>query len=142
SDTMISKLISFSANTGLATSMCAMASLISVCIYSCLLLHVSDLIDSFVASSKTLIYALFYFCIGRLYTNSLLVALNARKAIRGTDDDHKMVSIPSSVMSPPPTHNALSPNISIRIDTTQEFASDRKSNHMALESTGGLDGKP
>uniref|UniRef100_A0A0W0FSB5 DUF6534 domain-containing protein n=1 Tax=Moniliophthora roreri TaxID=221103 RepID=A0A0W0FSB5_MONRR len=125
SDTMISKLINFSANTGLATSMCAMASLISL-----------------VASPKTLIYALFYFCIGRLYTNSLLVALNARKAIRGTEDEHKMVSIPSSVMSPPPTHKPRSQNISIRIDTTQEYASDRKSNHMTLEGNDGLDGTP
>ncbi|KAI3609778.1 hypothetical protein WG66_007624 [Moniliophthora roreri] len=105
--------------------MCAMASLISL-----------------VASPKTLIYALFYFCIGRLYTNSLLVALNARKAIRGTEDEHKMVSIPSSVMSPPPTHKPRSQNISIRIDTTQEYASDRKSNHMTLEGNDGLDGTP
>ncbi|ESK91524.1 hypothetical protein Moror_2603 [Moniliophthora roreri MCA 2997] len=124
-DTTISILITFSANTGLATSMCAMASLISL-----------------LASPETLIYALFYFCIGRLYTNSLLVALNTRKAIRGTEDEHKMVSIPSSVVSPPTTHKSRSQNLSVRIDTTQEYAFDSKSNHMTLEGNDGLDGTP
>ncbi|KAL0566298.1 hypothetical protein V5O48_015721 [Marasmius crinis-equi] len=114
SDTMISKLITFTANTGLATSVCALASLISL-----------------VASPHTLIYALFYFCIGRLYTNSLLVALNARKSLRGTtDDDHKLASIPTSIaMSPPHTNANRSQNISIKIETTtqSEYAgTDRK----------------
>ncbi|KAJ8075803.1 hypothetical protein PM082_021435 [Marasmius tenuissimus] len=114
SDSMISKLITFTANTGLATSVCALASLISL-----------------LGSPTTLIYALFYFCIGRLYTNSLLVALNARNSIRGTtDDDHKLASIPTSIaMSPQATDISRAQNISIRIDTTthSEFGgNDRK----------------
>ena len=65
-----------------------------------------------------------------VYTNSLLVALNARNTIRGTEDDHKLASVPASIpMSPQPTDMSRSQNISIRIDTTthSEFgAGDRK----------------
>ncbi|KAF9076561.1 hypothetical protein BDP27DRAFT_1210035 [Rhodocollybia butyracea] len=65
SDTMISKLIAFSVSTGLLTSVCAVASLLSIIIWG-----------------KTLIYVAFYFSLGRLYSNSLLATLNARKSIR------------------------------------------------------------
>ncbi|KAK7460660.1 hypothetical protein VKT23_009375 [Stygiomarasmius scandens] len=126
-DTIINKLILFVVNTGLATSLCAVASLISL-----------------LASPDTLIYAAFYFCIGRLYSNSLLAALNARNHIRGGGgafDDSEMVSIPASVSphpgqslnalqmsrSVPLPHikkNSNDRNISIRVDTTQEYRSD------------------
>jgi len=67
-DAIINKLILFSVNTGLLTSLCALASLISI-----------------LAAPQTFIYIAFYFCLGRLYTNSLLATLNARKIIaRGT----------------------------------------------------------
>ncbi|KAJ6609073.1 hypothetical protein B0H10DRAFT_2191417 [Mycena sp. CBHHK59/15] len=69
-ETMINRLILFSINTGLLTSLCAIASLISL-----------------IVSPRTLIYASFYFCIGRLYSNSLLATLNARDIIRGRIDD-------------------------------------------------------
>ncbi|KAF9260385.1 hypothetical protein L218DRAFT_907304 [Marasmius fiardii PR-910] len=122
-DTMISKLINFTANTGLATSVCALASLISL-----------------VASPNTLIYALFYFCIGRLYTNSLLVALNARKSITSSSagDSSHIQSIP---MSPrPQTNNYLSSrsqNLSIKIETTtkSEFPGDMKRSGVDFEDT-------
>ncbi|KAJ7626978.1 hypothetical protein FB45DRAFT_920422 [Roridomyces roridus] len=69
-ETMINKLILFTINTGLLTSCCAVASLISL-----------------ILSRNTLIYALFYFCIGRLYSNALLASLNARSVIRGRIND-------------------------------------------------------
>ncbi|KAJ7662508.1 hypothetical protein B0H17DRAFT_1211900 [Mycena rosella] len=40
-----------------------------------------------IVSSRTLVYAAFYFCIGRLYSNSLLASLNARGVIRGRIND-------------------------------------------------------
>ncbi|KAJ7747826.1 hypothetical protein B0H16DRAFT_917876 [Mycena metata] len=69
-ETMVNRLILFTINTGLLTSLCAVASLVSLII-----------------SPKTLIYASFYFCIGRLYSNALLASLNARAVIRGRIND-------------------------------------------------------
>ncbi|KAJ7088888.1 hypothetical protein B0H15DRAFT_1022378 [Mycena belliarum] len=69
-ETMVNRLILFTINTGLLTSLCAIASLVSL-----------------IVSPKTLIYASFYFCIGRLYSNSLLASLNARNIIRGRIND-------------------------------------------------------
>ncbi|KAJ7088055.1 hypothetical protein B0H15DRAFT_982644 [Mycena belliarum] len=83
-ETMINRLILFTINTGLLTSLCAIASLVSL-----------------IASPRTLIYASFYFCIGRLYSNSLLASLNARTVIRGRINDidtnfhNKSVSYPA-----------------------------------------------
>ncbi|KAJ7348455.1 hypothetical protein DFH08DRAFT_866007 [Mycena albidolilacea] len=65
-ESFLSRLILFTINTGLMTSLCAVAALISI-----------------VFSPNTLIYASFYFCVGRLYTNALLASLNARSVIRG-----------------------------------------------------------
>ncbi|KIK55627.1 hypothetical protein GYMLUDRAFT_833171 [Collybiopsis luxurians FD-317 M1] len=124
SDTMINKLIIFVVNTGLATSVCAVASLI------CL-----------IASPRSLLYAPFYFCIGRLYTNSLLATLNARKGIRnGSEEstDHMMVSL--SQVSRDQTAITSSkvsrtPNIAIRIDTAQEYVSDHKTDGSGSANT-------
>ncbi|KAF7330075.1 hypothetical protein MKEN_00271600 [Mycena kentingensis (nom. inval.)] len=69
-ESMVNRLILFTINTGLLTSLCAVASLISL-----------------IASPNTLIYASFYFCIGRLYSNALLASLNARAVIRGRIND-------------------------------------------------------
>ncbi|KAJ7238123.1 hypothetical protein B0H12DRAFT_1137877 [Mycena haematopus] len=69
-ETMVNRLILFTINTGLLTSLCAVASLISL-----------------IVSPRTLIYASFYFCIGRLYSNALLASLNARGIIRGRIND-------------------------------------------------------
>ncbi|KAF9463770.1 hypothetical protein BDZ94DRAFT_588844 [Collybia nuda] len=107
SDTIINRLILFVVNTGVLTSCCALASLISL-----------------LASPKSLIYASFYFCIGRFYTNSFLATLNARKSLTGTVDDvsHMLVSLPPSVLTPAGSigTKAGGQNISIRIDTTKE----------------------
>ncbi|KAF8896777.1 hypothetical protein CPB84DRAFT_1815905 [Gymnopilus junonius] len=73
------------------------------------------------ASSHSLIYATFYFCIGRFYTNSFLATLNARKSIASRIDDtsHVMMSIPTAVTSPQVSSGGK--NITIRIDTTKEM---------------------
>jgi len=65
SNTMINKLITYVVSTGVATSLCAVASTISTLV-----------------AGETFIYIAFYFCIGRLYSNSLLATLNARDSIR------------------------------------------------------------
>ncbi|KAG6915647.1 hypothetical protein DXG01_010611 [Tephrocybe rancida] len=146
SDSMINRLMLFVVNTGVyeffppliivqpdshfsgsrLTSMCAIASLVSL-----------------VVSPLTLIYATFYFCIGRLYTNSFLATLNARRTISGKVDDvsHMLVSIPPTLLN---THQSAASKkgsqqtISIRIDTTQEHSSDP---NRDLRSRGRLDDK-
>ncbi|KAJ3887737.1 hypothetical protein GG344DRAFT_80441 [Lentinula edodes] len=117
SDTMINKLTIFAVNTGALTSLCAVASLISI-----------------IAAPNTFIYISFFFSMGRLYTNSLLATLNARKMIRDaaegintTTGDN--ISLPckgrasSSKLVFQRSRN-LNTNISIQVDTTREFLSD------------------
>ncbi|KAE9385092.1 hypothetical protein BT96DRAFT_1026698 [Gymnopus androsaceus JB14] len=65
SQTMLNRLTLFAVSTGALTSLCAVASLISI-----------------LAAPDTFIYITFFFAMGRLYTNSLLATLNARNAIR------------------------------------------------------------
>ncbi|KAJ3837418.1 hypothetical protein F5878DRAFT_662106 [Lentinula raphanica] len=125
SDTMISKLIMFTVSTGLLTSICAVASLLSILIWG-----------------KTLIYVAFYFSLGRLYSNSLLATLNARKSIRGLDDDDGAnVSFSLQTFSnkfrPARRNMTMAPNqtnISIKIDTTQELVRDKATKEKDLES--------
>jgi hypothetical protein len=111
SDTMINKLILFAVNTGVLTSLCAVASLISI-----------------VVAGNTFIYIAFYFCIGRLYSNSLLATLNARKFVRGGGEGIHTTSGDLSVSLRDYPQNGNMPsgqkNISIKIDTTNEFATD------------------
>ncbi|KAJ3968544.1 hypothetical protein EV361DRAFT_411713 [Lentinula raphanica] len=148
SDTLINRLIVFSVNTGLATSICAVASLVSL-----------------IASPNSLLYAPFYFCIGRreplfcssnvaldeyshhlthshrppfslsnlsVYSNSLLATLNARNQIRNgsNDTEHMMVSLSQASREqtalPTIPKAQRSQNIAIRIDTAKEFVTDRK----------------
>lgn len=113
SDTIITKLIVFSVNTGLLTSLCALASLVSI-----------------LAWPNTFIYIAFFFCIGRLYTNSLLATLNARKKIRELSDGIESTSgnnMSLNSMGKTKTGKLTSSrqqNISIKIDTQKEFATD------------------
>ncbi|KAG6855596.1 hypothetical protein H0H87_000391 [Tephrocybe sp. NHM501043] len=107
SDSMINRLMLFVVNTGVLTSLCAIASLISL-----------------VASPLTLIYATFYFCIGRLYTNSFLATLNARKTITGKVDEgsHMLVSMPPTLFNTQlsaGSKKGAQQTISIRIDQEQ-----------------------
>ncbi|KAF5363742.1 hypothetical protein D9756_000609 [Leucocoprinus leucothites] len=117
-------------NTGVFTSICAIASLVSI-----------------LAWGNTLIYVAFYFSLGKrkvvplfdrssllnqraVYSNSLLATLNARITIRGLgeDSDELSFSLQTVTKSCQPTFNTsaiLRPtNISIKIDTTQEPSRD------------------
>ncbi|KAF7317871.1 hypothetical protein MKEN_00875000 [Mycena kentingensis (nom. inval.)] len=157
SDTMIRKLMVWAVNTGLVTSLCAIASLISITV-----------------AGNTFIYILFFFCMGRLYCNSLLATLNARKMIRGAADGvhttsenlslslrefqpkNTTLSISSKVVVTPTTSTpalaflpSLSltrdrhpqrPNISIKIDTTQEFNRDVEADTEDIEEKSTSDG--
>ncbi|KAJ3895972.1 hypothetical protein GG344DRAFT_61737 [Lentinula edodes] len=64
SDTMLNKLIFLVINTGAVTSLCAVASLVSI-----------------LAAPNSFIYISFFFSMGRLYMNALLMSLNARGII-------------------------------------------------------------
>ncbi|KDQ58604.1 hypothetical protein JAAARDRAFT_673647 [Jaapia argillacea MUCL 33604] len=64
SNNVINRLMIFCVNTGLLTSICAVLSLITIS-----------------ALPNTFIYIAFYFASGRLYLNSLLATLNARRSI-------------------------------------------------------------
>jgi len=115
SDTMITKLIAFTINTGLLTSVCAVASLITI----------SILPNAFV-------YILFYFAIGRLYCNSLLATLNARKAIRATSGIEEFSlsttttnwipfnsNLSFSNMTPTPPQNRAPATMSVKVDRSR-----------------------
>ncbi|KAG6375259.1 hypothetical protein JVT61DRAFT_3476 [Boletus reticuloceps] len=114
SDNMINKLIVFSINTGLLTSICAVASLISI-----------------TAWPNTFIYIAFYFCLGRLYCNSLLATLNARKGLRSESRSDEMSLSLQGVQQKTnqigTTSKRTPNNISIKIDTTHEFVRDEYS---------------
>ncbi|KAF8067054.1 hypothetical protein FPV67DRAFT_1226533 [Lyophyllum atratum] len=118
SDSMINRLMLFVVNTGVLTSCCAIASLVAL-----------------IASPLTLIYAAFYFCIGRLYTNSFLATLNARKTITGKENDvsHMLVSMPPTLVNSRHTAAKKSQqNISIRIDTTHERNEEEVRSHLQV----------
>ncbi|KAJ3862835.1 hypothetical protein EV359DRAFT_82961 [Lentinula novae-zelandiae] len=90
------------------------------------------------AAPNTFIYISFFFCMGRLYTNSLLATLNARSKIRNAGDNvqttsgqnfsfsFKSFTKPSSFVS----YSSKPGEISIQIDTTRERrAQDYSSRH-------------
>lgn len=117
SDTIITRLMIFVVNTGMLTSFCAIASL------ACL-----------VASPRSLIYATFYFCIGRFYTNSFLATLNGRKLISSAANTELSSSGGGMMMSAPGTRNGITgtgskgrvpQDITIRIETTKTAIDDR-----------------
>ncbi|KAJ3792221.1 hypothetical protein GGU11DRAFT_881022 [Lentinula aff. detonsa] len=112
SDSIINKLIICSINTGALTSLCAIASMLSILL-----------------APETFIYISFFFCMGRLYANSLLATLNVRSLIRKEGSSNVQASgdtgsIPlgaynTSVFNPPSA-------ISVKIDTRREYVSDEE----------------
>ncbi|KAF8211493.1 hypothetical protein K438DRAFT_1958595 [Mycena galopus ATCC 62051] len=112
SDTMISKLIMFSVSTGLLTSICAVASLVSILVWG-----------------QTLIYVAFYFSLGRLYFNSVLATLNARKDIRAMTDDPEDLTFSLHTLSKGPRNmsSKTRPTISIKIETHETVEAERHS---------------
>ncbi|KAG0699869.1 hypothetical protein DFH29DRAFT_990646, partial [Suillus ampliporus] len=124
SDTIINKLIMYTINTGLLTSICAIMSLISITLWP-----------------DTFIYVAFYFCLGRLYCNSLLATLNARKGIRRESHEHMSLSV-QGLQTPTdsrigPSRRVMPNDISIKIDTTREYIEDEYSpgmDHKSVQS--------
>ncbi|KAJ7688394.1 hypothetical protein B0H17DRAFT_656365 [Mycena rosella] len=118
SDTMISKLILFSVSTGLLTSICALASLVSILCWG-----------------NTLIYVAFYFSLGRLYSNSVLASLNGRKDIRAFVDDPDDLTFSLQTLSKARNMSSVRrPTISIKIDTTHEVEAERDSSEKSCTS--------
>jgi len=103
SDSMINKLVLFFVNTGLITSVFAIASLISI-----------------TTAPDAFIYILFFFCMGRLYSNSLLAVLNARKSIKESSGSgvHTSGDMPLSWRRP--TGTLTNPPLEVKIATSHE----------------------
>jgi len=78
---MVNKLIMFSINTGLVTSICAIMAFVSV-----------------LAWPDTFLYIALYLLISRLYANSLLATLNARASLAGAGapSSHEDSQVPVS----------------------------------------------
>ncbi|KAJ7095014.1 hypothetical protein C8R44DRAFT_813791 [Mycena epipterygia] len=96
---MINRLMVFTFNTGLPTSICAL--LCTICA---------------AAFSETFIYFFFYLLLGRLYTNSILVTLNCREYIKSSPDSSRQrrqdleLSLNINITSPIPAREALVSN--------------------------------
>ncbi|KAI0723430.1 hypothetical protein C8Q76DRAFT_395199 [Earliella scabrosa] len=104
SNTLINKLIIFAVNTGLLTSVCACISLIT-----------------FFTLPNSFVYICFYFLIGRLYSNSLMATLNARKSLREASSHDASVSLREMQ---PASQFRRGEGITIRIDTTKDTKRD------------------
>ncbi|KAF8798645.1 hypothetical protein BYT27DRAFT_7343517 [Phlegmacium glaucopus] len=118
SDTLINKLILFSVNTGLITSFFALASMVLVCTFpsSSNSLGLVLFLEILVAGN-TFIYISFFFCLGRLYTNSLLSTLNAREMIRSGSHQGSVDVMSLSLRNLPKGGSVQGEDISIKIDT-------------------------
>ncbi|KAH6888956.1 hypothetical protein BKA70DRAFT_1442805 [Coprinopsis sp. MPI-PUGE-AT-0042] len=90
-ESMIRRLILLTASTGFLTSICTIGSLVSI-----------------LAWGQTFIYVAFYFCLGRLYSNSLLASLNVRDTIRNLENDIHDLSVELRLSLPKATSRARS----------------------------------
>ncbi|CAK5274025.1 unnamed protein product [Mycena citricolor] len=102
---LINRLMIFSFNTGLPTSICALVATICVA-----------------AFSNTFLYIFFFLLLGRLYTNSILVTLNSREYIKSTSDNHsdEQYSLENNSVRarlPPSAATNTHDPITIRIET-------------------------
>ncbi|PIL31360.1 hypothetical protein GSI_06059 [Ganoderma sinense ZZ0214-1] len=112
SNLIINKLMIFSVNTGLLTSICACMSLITI-----------------LALPDTFVYICFFFLMGRLYSNSLMATLNARKGLRDASSYARDSTV--SLQNMPPTDRCNTAqlgksdaSIAIRIDTIKDTQRD------------------
>ncbi|KIK64104.1 hypothetical protein GYMLUDRAFT_431980 [Collybiopsis luxurians FD-317 M1] len=134
SNSIINKLIIFAVNTGALTSLCAIASMLSILL-----------------APNTFIYISFFFCMGRLYANSLLATLNVRTILRknggsGAQSSAETGSIPLGSYNNSVFVSATSVSgvqgfmtslqqpqsqgaISVKIDTRREFVTDPEQKH-------------
>jgi len=101
-DSIINQLILSSLNTGFLTSVCAFLSLIAVKVYP-----------------ATLIFITFWVPLSRLYVNSLLATLNARRKLRGNSGTSHSLASESKDHSRARTDGMVSQDatLAIRIDT-------------------------
>ncbi|TFK83353.1 hypothetical protein K466DRAFT_265181 [Polyporus arcularius HHB13444] len=124
SNTLINKLILFSVNTGLLTSICACMSLITI-----------------LALPTTFIYIFFFFLIGRLYANSLMATLNARKGLLDGSSRGAETSLSLRDIHPSHAHTAnfskrdhgASAGIAIRIDTQKDSRHDAELEYQSTK---------
>jgi hypothetical protein len=109
-DTTISRVMLFTVNTGLMTSICATVTVIT-----------------FLEFPKALIYVAFYFLGGRLYTNSLLATLNSRNVSHSAEDDGDSLWFtlgPTTTSGAVETTKGSKNNIAIKINTTSDTCRD------------------
>ncbi|RPD62053.1 hypothetical protein L226DRAFT_535433 [Lentinus tigrinus ALCF2SS1-7] len=124
SNLLINKLILFSVNTGLLTSICACISLITI-----------------LALPDTFVYIFFFFMIGRLYANSLMATLNARKGLRDGSSAAPDTSVSLRDLHPSHANTAAfskrdhnsSAGIAIRIDTHKESRHDAELEYQSTK---------
>ncbi|KAA1470133.1 hypothetical protein DENSPDRAFT_879477 [Dentipellis sp. KUC8613] len=111
SDTMINKLMLWTVNTGLLTSVDAALAL-----------------ATHAALPSTFVYICFFFLLGRLYSNSLLGTLNARKTIRPDTSQDESISLGIGFSRSRATTGAVHPSgqngIAINVNMTKEYSKD------------------
>ncbi|KAJ7476994.1 hypothetical protein B0H11DRAFT_2031525 [Mycena galericulata] len=110
---LINRLMVFTFNTGLPTSICAL--LATICI---------------AAFPDTFLYIFFFLLLGRLYTNSLLVTLNSRQYIKSASDKstREQYSLENSGRPRMPQEGSSSQRdaITVRIETDTVYFNDVK----------------
>ncbi|KAF7333193.1 hypothetical protein MVEN_02385100 [Mycena venus] len=109
---MVNRLMVFTFNTGLPTSICAV--LVIICV---------------TAFSETFLYMFFFLLLGRLYTNSILVTLNCREYIKSSQNNFGQdleLSLNISVTSPIPASEVLVPS---QFERSTMHDSDLKNSH-------------
>ncbi|KAJ7187051.1 hypothetical protein C8R46DRAFT_1184793 [Mycena filopes] len=116
---MINRLIVFTFNTGLPTSVCALVA--TICI---------------AAFPNTFLYIFFFLLLGRLYTNSLLVTLNSREYIKSASQAarHDHFSLDTSRANTGrglsrPQRDAIT--VRIETNTVNDLESSKESKGMA-----------
>jgi len=130
-DSIITTLIVYAINTGLATSIVAV-----ICVICFALMPIN------------FIWLSFFWILGKLYANSLLANLNAREALRGPRSRQETVILPlsqmrsgPSLMSPPVSpisHKMPSPNkAGIHVNVTTETVVDMHGRRVSHASTRG-----
>ncbi|KAJ7157972.1 hypothetical protein C8R43DRAFT_1125111 [Mycena crocata] len=119
-DDMLNRLIAFTFNTGIPTSLCGVAACIAIN-----------------TSPDTFIYMFWFLMFGRLYTNSLLVTLNTRTYIRnlGTGINTFPLAAPSNYRfndRSPQQNTEGTIEIQINSSTTREESDDQTRNHSPV----------
>ncbi|KAJ7579554.1 hypothetical protein C8J56DRAFT_964426 [Mycena floridula] len=119
---MLNRLIIFTFNAGLPTSICAVLTIILL-----------------KGAPGTFIYIFVYVSMGRFYTNSLLVTLNSREYIRQSGshantstNDNFVMSVPTNLLSPQSHHvqfkkqDPENGTIAIRVDEASSTYIDKE----------------